>query len=161
MMIRVFRRSFSRSCISLIKKHQFPPRPKISEDDIEEVFIKGGGKGGQKINKTNSKVQLKHIPTGIVISSQHSRSREDNRRKARELLALKIEELENPGESRTAIIANYKQTRERKKKSRSKKKYKELEEKKLKEKDEDPFGGLPPLEEENPPDNDTNKNTDK
>ncbi|VVT48961.1 uncharacterized protein SAPINGB_P002036 [Magnusiomyces paraingens] len=82
------------------------------------------GKGGQKINKTNSKVQLKHIPTGIVVSSQFSRSREQNRKKAREILALKIEELSAPpGESRTAIIAEYKKNKARKKKSKSKKKY--------------------------------------
>ncbi|ONH65492.1 Peptide chain release factor 1 [Cyberlindnera fabianii] len=46
-----------------------PPRPKIIEDEITEVFLKGGsGPGGQKINKCNSKVQLKHLPTGIVVS---------------------------------------------------------------------------------------------
>jgi protein subunit release factor B len=38
----------------------------IDENDIEEKFVKGGGKGGQKINKTNSKVQLLHIPTGLT-----------------------------------------------------------------------------------------------
>ena len=40
----------------------------LKDEDIEENFVKGSGPGGQKINKTNSKVQLKHIPTGIVVS---------------------------------------------------------------------------------------------
>lgn len=62
------------------------------------------------------------------MSSQFSRSREQNRKKAREILALKIEELTAaPGESRNAIIAEYKRNKARKKKSRSKKKYAERE----------------------------------
>lgn len=117
----------------LIKRNQLPPRPKINEDEVEEVFIKGGGKGGQKINKTNSKVQLRHIPTGIVVSSQHSRSREENRAKAREILAGKVQEETAPeGESRAAVVAKYKQNKARKKKSRSRKKYARLEEEKKK-----------------------------
>lgn len=39
----------------------------IDESEIEENFIKGGGPGGQKINKSVSCVQLKHLPTGIII----------------------------------------------------------------------------------------------
>jgi protein subunit release factor B len=39
----------------------------INELELDEKFIKGGGPGGQKINKTSSCVQLKHIPTGITI----------------------------------------------------------------------------------------------
>jgi peptide chain release factor len=118
---------FSSSSYTLSKRHELPQRPTVSEDDIEEVFIKGGGRGGQKINKTNSKVQLHHKPTGIVVSSQATRSREQNRAKAREILALKVEELTVPeGTSRLAVVAKYKQNKARKKKQRSKKKYEEL-----------------------------------
>ncbi len=39
----------------------------LDEKDLEELFIKGGGPGGQKINKSVSCVQLKHKPTGIII----------------------------------------------------------------------------------------------
>jgi protein subunit release factor B len=128
-----FARQFSGSAAVQIKRNQLPPRPKVSDDEIEEVFIKGGGKGGQKINKTNSKVQLRHVPTGIVVSCQHSRSREQNRAKAREILAGKVEEETAPeGESRAAIVAKYKQNKARKKKSRSRKKYARLEEEKKK-----------------------------
>lgn len=63
-----------------------------------------------------------------MLSSQFSRSREQNRKKARELLALKIEELEAPeGQSRNAIIAEHKKQKARKKKAKSKKKYRERE----------------------------------
>lgn len=64
-----------------------------------------------------------------MLNCQFSRSREANRRKARELLALKIEELTAaPGESRNEIVANYKQMKARKKKAKSKKKYRDREE---------------------------------
>ncbi|KAK9360971.1 RF-1 domain-containing protein [Lipomyces starkeyi] len=82
------------------KKNALPPRPTIPEDEIEEVFIKGGGKGGQKINKTNSKVQLRHIPTGFVVSSQATRSREQNRKLARIELAEELEYQRDPENSR-------------------------------------------------------------
>lgn len=132
-----FVRQFSNSASVQIKRNQLPPRPTISEDEVEEVFIKGGGKGGQKINKTNSKVQLRHVPTGIVVSCQHSRSREQNRAKAREILAGKVEEETAPeGQSRAAVVAKYKQNKARKKKSRSRKKYARLEEEKKKEPEE-------------------------
>eukprot|EP00920_Eleutheroschizon_duboscqi_P036359 GHVT01087730.1.p1 GENE.GHVT01087730.1~~GHVT01087730.1.p1 ORF type:complete len:341 (-),score=7.00 GHVT01087730.1:854-1876(-) len=47
--------------------------PKINEADLDERFIKGSGKGGQKINKTSSMVQLIHHPTGIVVRCQATR----------------------------------------------------------------------------------------
>jgi protein subunit release factor B len=63
----------------------------IYEEDLVENFILGSGSGGQKINKTSSCVQLKHIPTGIEIKCQKSRSREANRYFAREELCKRIE----------------------------------------------------------------------
>ncbi len=63
----------------------------ISEEDLIENFILGSGSGGQKINKTSSCVQLKHIPTGIEIKCQRSRSREANRYFAREDLCKRLE----------------------------------------------------------------------
>ncbi|AKJ65411.1 peptide chain release factor family protein [Kiritimatiella glycovorans] len=64
----------------------------IEESDLEESFIKGSGSGGQKINKTSSCVQLRHIPSGIEVRCQRSRSRADNRYFARRELCRKIEE---------------------------------------------------------------------
>lgn len=54
-------------------------RLNIHESDIEEKFIKGSGNGGQKVNKTNSTVQLHYKQEGIVIKCGKTRSREDNR----------------------------------------------------------------------------------
>lgn len=68
------------------------------EPQCEEKFLHGGrGPGGQKINKCNSKVQLKHIPTGIVVECQQTRSRDQNRKIAREKMALEIERLNSGG----------------------------------------------------------------
>ena len=39
----------------------------LNEEDLEEKFIRGSGPGGQKINKTSSCVELKHIKTGIIV----------------------------------------------------------------------------------------------
>lgn len=63
----------------------------IPPSDLIEKFVKGRGPGGQAINKTNSSVSLTHIPTGIRIQSQPTRSREENRKIARKILAEKLD----------------------------------------------------------------------
>lgn len=113
------------------KKNKLPPRPLwlIKEEELEEEFIKGGrGPGGQKINKTNSKVQLRHKPTNIVVTCQYSRSQEQNRKKAREILALKLEELENPEHCRTAVLKERESKVKQNKMKKSTRKYKKIEE---------------------------------
>lgn len=64
----------------------------ISENDLDEHFIRGSGKGGQKINKTSSCVQLVHRPSGTEIRCQQTRSQADNRYWARRELCDRIEE---------------------------------------------------------------------
>jgi len=39
----------------------------LKESDLEERFVKGGGPGGQAVNKTNNAVWVRHLPTGIQI----------------------------------------------------------------------------------------------
>lgn len=53
---------------------------------MEEKFIRGGGPGGQSINKTESCVVLVHKPTGIWVKCQESRSQYRNRQIARQRL---------------------------------------------------------------------------
>lgn len=65
----------------------------IYEKDIKESFIRSGGKGGQKVNKTSTCVYLKHIPTGIEVKCQKERSQALNRYHARVILLKKIEQL--------------------------------------------------------------------
>lgn len=63
----------------------------IFERDIEEKFIRSGGKGGQNVNKTSTCVYLKHLPTGTEVKCQQDRSQPLNRFFARRILAEKIE----------------------------------------------------------------------
>lgn len=64
----------------------------IEEGDLVEKFILGSGKGGQKVNKTSSCVYLKHVPSGIEVKCQKTRSRDLNRIYARRELCERIEE---------------------------------------------------------------------
>lgn len=71
----------------------------IKLSDIEENISKGGGKGGQKINKTSNKVRLHHVPTGVTAVSQKERQRNINRFLALRELVDRIEERLFPKES--------------------------------------------------------------
>lgn len=108
------------------KQKAMPPRPLwlIKEDEIEEKFIKGGGPGGQKINKSNIKVQITHKPTGLVVNSQDLRSQEKNRAKAREILALRLEQMQNPDTCRLNVLAEKIRTAKRNKAKKAAKKHK-------------------------------------
>ena len=66
----------------------------IKEADLLERFIRGSGPGGQKINKTSSCVQIKHLISGIEVKCQKSRSLMTNRIKARIMICTFIEERE-------------------------------------------------------------------
>lgn len=65
---------------------------KVEAADIVEQFVRGGGAGGQKINKTSSAVLLKHLPTGTEVKCQSHREQSRNRASAYKLLIDKIED---------------------------------------------------------------------
>jgi protein subunit release factor B len=64
----------------------------VAASDIEERFIRGGGPGGQKINKTSSTVWLRHLPTGTEVRCQAERSQAANRETAWREMCAKLEE---------------------------------------------------------------------
>ncbi|KTD45258.1 peptide chain release factor [Legionella quinlivanii] len=72
----------------------------ISDSDLQEKFIIGSGKGGQKLHKTASTVYLKHLPSGIEVKCQDARSREDNRYFARMRICEKLNALVSDEKSR-------------------------------------------------------------
>jgi protein subunit release factor B len=71
----------------------------IREEDLEEKFVRSGGRGGQHVNKTATCVYLRHIPTGVEVKCQTERSQAINRFLARRILVEKIEELKLGKES--------------------------------------------------------------
>ena len=71
----------------------------IREDDLEENFGRSRGPGGQNVNKVSTAVTLRHLPTGISVTVQDSRSQAVNRKLARERL---LDAVANTREARRA-----------------------------------------------------------
>ena len=78
-------------------------------------------------NKTYCAVQLKHLPSGTIVKSQATRSRDQNRKIARRLLAEKIEAAEKGPESRMALKAEIKKNKKASKNKKARRKYRALQ----------------------------------
>jgi protein subunit release factor B len=113
------------SPISLAKEKSLRQKLKslgIYEKDIKESFVRSQGKGGQNVNKTSTCVYLKHIPTGVEVKCQKSRSQGLNRYYAREILYTRIEQMirGRKSEEEQRISKLRRQKRKRSKRAREK-----------------------------------------
>ena len=66
----------------------------LSEGDLQETFIRSSGPGGQKVNKTATCVYLVHVPSGMSVKCQKTRSQAMNRFLARRILLERMERLQ-------------------------------------------------------------------
>ncbi|WFD35135.1 hypothetical protein MCUN1_001984 [Malassezia cuniculi] len=103
----------------------------LDERHIQERFIRGSGPGGQAINKLSTNVELIHTPTGLRITCQATRSRQQNREFARRILSQKLEHLlkqtwhagdDAPVRARSPSVLQSRWDKERKRKQNKKKK---------------------------------------
>jgi len=94
----------------------------VRESDLEEMFVRSGGAGGQKVNKSSSCVMLLHRPTGLRVKCQTTRQQALNRFLARRLLLDKIERMQKgfleSERSRIEKIRRQKRKRSRRAKER-------------------------------------------
>jgi len=97
----------------------------LLENDIEEKFVRSSGAGGQKVNKSSTCVYLKHIPSGLAVKVQKSRSQGLNRYYARkqmcELLENKLLGKESPKAKKSGKIRKQKDRRRRRTEEKDKK----------------------------------------
>jgi protein subunit release factor B len=94
----------------------------ISEGDLQETFIRSSGPGGQKVNKTATCVYLVHVPSGMAVKCQETRSQAMNRFLARRILLDRMERLQKgqAGAERKRIEKLKRQKRKRSKRAQEK-----------------------------------------
>ncbi|MBI3724290.1 PCRF domain-containing protein [bacterium] len=84
------RRQTAFSAVEILPASDEEEEIEIKEGDLEWETFASGGPGGQHVNKTQSGVRVRHIPTGITVACTEQRNQGANKRRARGILAAKL-----------------------------------------------------------------------
>ncbi len=80
--------------VAILPEYDEDVKIEINPNEIEITPIKASGPGGQHVNKNLTAVRIKHIPTGLIVTSQRYKSQRQNKEMALKILKMKLQQAE-------------------------------------------------------------------